>query len=266
MDIYYLKGNAVKAFILLSVAIACLLFAPLSPLWAQDVDIDFIAPNIEYRPFFEAVYASKQIEIAVKITDAKGIQEANLFYRPAGKEGFLKIKMTARSNDIYSAVIPGEAVFEPRMDYYFEATETSGNTKRKGSMQFPLTVSVVAAIPIPSQEDLTKNKTIIEEEKKIDYPKYGALDSLKKWPSEKHCVNVSTILEVIGGGMVGYAIGHDENGHQFRFQEKNMAIGTTWALLGVLINNSPIKCQLAAIMLGTVGGFTIGSPDFDTKK
>jgi hypothetical protein len=116
VNIHHLKGNPVKAFILLWVAIAFLLSVPRSPLWAQDLDIDFIAPNIEYRPFVQAVYSSKQIEIAVKITDDRGVQEANLFYRPAGKEGFLKITMTARSDDIYSAVISGEEVFEPRMD------------------------------------------------------------------------------------------------------------------------------------------------------
>jgi len=161
VDIHHLKGNAVKAFILLWVAIAYLLFVPLSPLWAQDVDIDFIAPNIEYRPFVQAVYSSKQIEIAVKITDDRGVQEANLFYRPAGKEGFLKIKMTASSDDIYSAVISGEEVFEPRMDYYFEATDRSGNTMSKGSISSPLAVSVVAAIPIPPPVDLTKKEDVI---------------------------------------------------------------------------------------------------------
>jgi len=186
VNIHHLKGNAVKAFILLWVAIAFLLCVPLSSLWAQDVDIDFIAPNIEYRPFVQAVYSSKQIQISVKITDDKGVQEANLFYRPAGKEGFLKIKMTARSDDIYSAVISGEDVFEPRMDYYFEATDRSGNTMSKGSISSPLAVSVVAAIPIPPKEDLTKKEDVIvdispEEEPFAIRTKTESVERAKPW-------------------------------------------------------------------------------------
>ena len=71
---------------------------------------------------------------------------SHLFHRPTGKQGFLKIEMTYNNDNIYSAVIPGEEIFEPRIDYYFEATDTSGNTLSKGSASSPLAVSVVAAI------------------------------------------------------------------------------------------------------------------------
>ncbi len=72
-----------------------------------------------------AQIAGAALTIAAEITDSATpfVQSATLFYRTTGATTYVSRPMSLTSNNIYQAIIPGNAVITPGLDYYITATD-----------------------------------------------------------------------------------------------------------------------------------------------
>jgi len=149
------------ALLLVVTAFYTFVLLPLAPvLWAQEaedglpLDLDIIAPLIEHQFPMEAAPANTPLPVKAKITDDSGVKRATLFYRRQSdkKDGsYTGIAMQLTEQNLYIGIIPGEAVVEPGLEYYIQATDEAGNTVYQyGPSSLPLTVMVDSKMaPIP---------------------------------------------------------------------------------------------------------------------
>jgi hypothetical protein len=63
------------------------------------------------------------------VTNDAPLQSATLYYRPGGEDTFTSVSMTADDSD-FVGTIPGSAVTEDGLTYYFEAVDEQGTTMR----------------------------------------------------------------------------------------------------------------------------------------
>jgi len=78
------------------------------------------------------------------------------------------------------------------------------------------------------------------------------------WHHTENCINSSTLIQIPGGIVAGFALGHDQNGHKENFKEKKMTVAAALILLGALFNNSSRECQIVAVTTGIIGGYLSG--------
>ncbi|MFQ6061101.1 MAG: hypothetical protein ACE5KV_07410 [Thermoplasmata archaeon] len=82
---------------------------------------DTEAPEITHTPVTEAT-AGEPVEISAAITDNVGVDSATLYYRKKGETDYTSLGMT-KSDDTYSATIPGSEVTTEGVEYYISATD-----------------------------------------------------------------------------------------------------------------------------------------------
>ena len=86
--------------------------------------IDETPPVIVHVPLFEVREAGVPVTITATATDNVEVSNVSLHYRKAGAEGFELAPMTkSDSGSLYSGIIPGSAVFVPKVEYYIKAVD-----------------------------------------------------------------------------------------------------------------------------------------------
>lgn len=130
-------------------------FVLLSPLHADenlgpsassggDSNIDLEPPVITHDPITSTLKAHQPLVMQVRITDDHGVFSATLFYRNAGAKEFrsLAMRISETDKDVFVIEIPAEDINPPKLEYYIQATDVSGNTVLRGGRLFPLSVAV----------------------------------------------------------------------------------------------------------------------------
>jgi hypothetical protein len=150
----------IRPFLLSLVAIYTFVFAPLTPLWAEENppredtpigDFDVAAPMIVHQPPREG--AQGPLEIEATITDDVAVTDPILFYRVKGGHEYAQIRMNAKGENRYVAVIPEKDVLAPGIEYYIQVSDKAGNY---GFSTLPSTPVFVSVAPPPPQKEKAK--------------------------------------------------------------------------------------------------------------
>ena len=136
---FYLLRRTRIAASLLSGLIASSLFAQAA------YAIDFIAPQIEHKLTTEGVAQGDDHLVTAKVTDDTGVDTVILHYREKGTRNFEPTVMQNLDGSAhYEALIIGQSIHTAGIEYFFEATDSSGNTlEMYGSDGEPFSVAVV---------------------------------------------------------------------------------------------------------------------------
>ena len=117
----------------------------LSSLCAQAAyAIDFIAPQIEHQRATDSVARGEDHLITANVTDDTSVQSVVLHYREAGTRNFNPIIMRSLDGSShYEALIVGQNILASGLEYFFEATDSAGNTlEMYGSNGEPFAIAV----------------------------------------------------------------------------------------------------------------------------
>ena len=118
---------------------------------------DTMAPNIYHSPVANAFTGSNLI-LTATITDNLNIAYANLYYRVAGTDEWVIVRMN-KLNDKYSAIIPAADLTAEGLEYYIEASDGVSSTF-KGSAAQPFTVAVQESIGADALGDVNGDGVI----------------------------------------------------------------------------------------------------------
>ena len=118
---------------------------------------DTMAPNIYHSPVANAFTGSNLI-LTATITDNLNIAYANLYYRIAGTDEWVIVRMN-KLNDKYSAIIPAADLTAEGLEYYIEASDGVSSTF-KGSAAQPFTVAVQESIGADALGDVNGDGVI----------------------------------------------------------------------------------------------------------
>lgn len=107
--------------------------------------IDFIAPQIEHKLTTEAVPKGDDHLVTARVTDDTGVDKVIVHYRERGTRDFNPIEMHNLDGSAhYEALIIGQNIHTEGIEYFFEATDSSGNTlEMYGSDGEPFSVAVI---------------------------------------------------------------------------------------------------------------------------
>jgi len=118
---------------------------PLGPTGGnENAGIDLEPPIISHDPISGSLKAHQALELQVRITDDHGVYSATIFYRNEGAKDFhsLAMRLSETDNDVYVIEIPAADINPPKLEYYIQATDVSGNTVLRGGRLFPLSATV----------------------------------------------------------------------------------------------------------------------------
>ena len=82
-------------------------------------------PAIAHNPIADGQAPGEPVPVVATITDATGVGEAVLFFRPMGGEAFGAANMVRAQGDTWTAQIPAFVVARPGVQYFIQATDTS---------------------------------------------------------------------------------------------------------------------------------------------
>jgi hypothetical protein len=117
------------------------------PLPVKVTRVDREPPQIVHKPIKQAK-ENEKINLIASVTDNVGVSQVKINYRPGGKTKYQSKKLDKKSGDTYEIKLMVES---PGIEYYFEATDVSGNkpTFWKSS-ENPYLIKVVTPKPEPA--------------------------------------------------------------------------------------------------------------------
>lgn len=83
------------------------------------------APTIVHTQLADGQPPGVAVTVSATITDATGVDHANLYFRPKGGTSFGAVPMSHPSGDLWTAQIPSFVIASPGVEYYLEAVDTS---------------------------------------------------------------------------------------------------------------------------------------------
>lgn len=113
---------------------------------------DLIAPQVEHETITEPATPGESHKFSAKVTDNVAVQSVTLFYRTVGAKSYKRKPMVKQGGDIYTATLSGDDMQAPGIEYYIQATDTSGNNLLHGYSFSPLVVNVSGAAAAPARK------------------------------------------------------------------------------------------------------------------
>lgn len=127
----------------LSLALANpLAFAQADILAAAEPDV--MAPVINVKEVRAPAGDSQEIKIVAQAADNVAVEKFDLFFRAWGGGGFESTPFVATRDGSYVATIAAEKIPSQKLEYYIEATDSSGNLAAHGSSLSPRSVDIAA--------------------------------------------------------------------------------------------------------------------------
>jgi len=107
---------------------------------------DFDSPEITHDPITKTLQPGDVQPITAMATDSAGVKSLVLFYRPVGEEVYQQevMKLMDESGQ-FSITLDTQYYQPPGIEYYFQATDTSGNGSLHGHAYSPLTIAIAIA-------------------------------------------------------------------------------------------------------------------------
>lgn len=118
-------------------------------LYAQSTSstIDFDPPEIQHLTDISVLPEGQSGSISATVRDNVGVESVVLHFRQSGEEEYTsRVMLNSDQTDLYIVTLEPKEVVQPGLDYYLEATDTTGNAVLAGFPLLPLTLSVGAAI------------------------------------------------------------------------------------------------------------------------
>lgn len=123
----------------------CLIMNPV--LYAQSTasTIDFDPPEIQHLTDISMLSEGQPASISATVRDNVGVESVVLHFRHSGEEEYTSRAMLRSGlTDLYIVTLEPKEVVQPGLDYYLEATDTTGNAVLEGFPLLPLTLPVGA--------------------------------------------------------------------------------------------------------------------------
>jgi hypothetical protein len=107
--------------------------------------IDFIAPQIEHKSPVDAATRGGDFLITATVTDDAAVASVVVHYREVGERDFSPLPMhSLDGSSHYEVLLERNELQTARLEYFFEATDTSGNTlEMYGSNGKPFALAVL---------------------------------------------------------------------------------------------------------------------------
>jgi hypothetical protein len=107
---------------------------------------DLVAPQVQHDPISEPLNSESILRIKATVTDNVGVNTVLLFYRHAGDSQYQRKPMLreAKGSDLFSVTLGHKDLAAPGIEYYIQATDTSGNSVLYGYSFEPIKLSVVS--------------------------------------------------------------------------------------------------------------------------
>jgi len=120
-------------------------------------DLDISPPVIEHAPFESPMATNGSVSLSATVRDNNAVRSVLVFYRNAGEKNYRQIGLSALGADLYQVTLPLEHVAGNELDYYFQATDSAGNTVLRGTNISPLRLSLQKPdVRPPTQTAVTK--------------------------------------------------------------------------------------------------------------
>lgn len=180
--------------------------AGVAPLWgqeSQEIDFDIVAPSIRYDLPLEQAFSERELTIRATVTDNQAVSDVHLFYRRSGTNAYSRIPMQSQEQNIYSATLFKEAVTLPALEYYIQATDSSGNISFKGFSTSPLTVLLVKPPPPEAVPEQPKQEQEEVQIQKALPPLYSTVTS--NLQLDKPWYKKGWVWTIVGAVVVGAA-------------------------------------------------------------
>jgi hypothetical protein len=105
--------------------------APAGVFAVRATEPDTEGPAITHIPVPDGQTPGNPVLIEATIRDASGVDSAVVYYRPLGNGGaYSAAAMTADVGNAWSAIVSGTNVAAPGVEYYIEATDMLGQSRR----------------------------------------------------------------------------------------------------------------------------------------
>jgi len=116
---------------------------------------DLVAPQVLHETITEPAAPGESHKFSATVTDNVAVQSVTLFYRTKGTQSYKRKPMVSQGKDVYTAIISGDEMQPPGIEYYIQATDTSGNNLLHGYSFSPLVVAVTGAAAVaPAKKPL----------------------------------------------------------------------------------------------------------------
>ena len=204
-----MSKNSIR-FVLVSFLIQSILFSNL--IYAEQLSLpaaDVSAPEVEHEPISGPLPTGAAHQIKATVKDNVGVDGVSLFYRRLGESQYQRKAMLreAQDSDIFSITLGAKVLSAPGIEYYIQATDTTGNSVLFGYSFEPIKLSVASGTisTVDAGKDATANKV----------PKTNGTESKKKaghkwlWIAVGVLVVGAVAAAASGGGGGGGGSGGD---------------------------------------------------------
>ena len=89
--------------------------------------VDDVSPTIAHEASTEAVLASTAVELMATVSDDSGVAAVQLYVLEADTGAFIAVPAVAGTGGAFDATVPAGLVTAPRLEYYWEAEDSSDN-------------------------------------------------------------------------------------------------------------------------------------------
>lgn len=118
-----------------------------SPAFAGKVNTT--EPNIippKFVPKYSLAYVmGNTANVTAKVNDDLGVASVYFYYRVRGATTYNSIKLKQTAADMFETQLQDASIREPGLEYYFQATDISGNTAALGNRNQPFILAFKAA-------------------------------------------------------------------------------------------------------------------------
>lgn len=117
----------------------------------------YLPPTIVHTPI-ETAPSGQKINISAKVTDDEEVVTVSLFYRVTGQDEFFETRMFYDDQDVYSAIIPAEAVTSKGVEYYIEAWDSGHSSDLPTKNYYTVAVSSSAKTVVTGLAETTERE------------------------------------------------------------------------------------------------------------
>ncbi len=120
-------------------------------------DLDIAPPVIEHAPSESPMATHGLVTLSATVRDNNAVRSVLVFYRNAGEKNYRQLGLSALGADLYQVTLPPEHMVGSELEYYFQSTDSAGNTVLRGTSISPIHVSLQKPdLKAPTQTALVK--------------------------------------------------------------------------------------------------------------
>lgn len=131
----------------------CLIVNPMLYAQTTNTTVDFDPPEVEHIVGNSVLPENTAATITASVRDNVEVKSVVLHFRSKGEQEYSARAMSrSGETELYILTLEASEIKQPGLDYYLEATDTTGNAVLEGFPLIPLTLTVGRAIANPTSD------------------------------------------------------------------------------------------------------------------